>query len=151
MVTTDYGFLVALSRTLSDDDTLFEMTDGRFEIDFPAKNVSANLTGGNQTMISVSLPNVVTKAQMGYDAHGLVYASGMFQVDVASVKGNNSKYCRDVGNRVKVLIEGDVVKTLDNTYVIYIDRINDNLFFDEEISAWHSAMIVYGYYLKNSK
>ena len=151
MVTTDYGFLVALSRALSDDDTLFGMVDGKFEIDFPAKNVSANLTGGNQTMISVSLPNVVTKAQMGYDAHGLVYASGMFQIDVASVKGNNSKYCRDVGNRVKAPIEGDVVKTLDNTHIIYIDRINDNSFFDEEISAWHSALIVYGYYLKNSK
>ena len=51
MVTTDYGFLVALSRALSDDDTLFDMVSGRFEIDFPAKNVSENLTGGNQTMI----------------------------------------------------------------------------------------------------
>ena len=112
MVTTDYGFLVALSRTLSDDDTLFEMTDGRFEIDFPAKNVSENLTGGNQTMISVSLPNVVTKAQMGYDAHGLVYASGMYQIDVASVKGNNSRYCREVANRVKVLIEGEDRKSV---------------------------------------
>lgn len=150
-ITTDYNFLVALSRTLTDDDVLWDMVSGRFEIDFPAKNVSENLTGGNQTMISVSLPNVVTKAQMGYDAHGLVYASGMFQIDVASVKGNNSRYCREVANRVKVLIEGDIVKTLDNTYVIYIDRINDNLFFDEEITAWHSAMIVYGYYLKNSK
>lgn len=39
MVTTDYGFLVALSRTLSDDDTLFEMTDGRFEIEIGRAHV----------------------------------------------------------------------------------------------------------------
>ena len=151
MTNTDYDFLVALSRTLSDDDILFNLVSGKFEIDFPMKNVSTNLNDGNRSMISVSLPNVVTKAQMGYDAHGLVYASGMIQIDVASVYGNNSKYCRQIANRVKVLIEGDIVKTLDQQYVIYIDRINDNTFFDEEISAWHSAMIVYGYYLKNSK
>ncbi len=151
MTNTDYDFLVALSRTLSEDDTLFAMVDGKFEIDFPAKNVSANLDDGNETMISVSLPNVVSKAQLGYDSHGLVYASGMFQIDVASVKGNNSAYCRDVANKIKVLIEGDIVKTVDQQYVIYIDRINDNTFFDEEISAWHSSLIIYGYYLKNSK
>lgn len=151
MVNSDYDFLTALSRTLSDDDTLFAMVDGKFEIDFPAKNVSANLNDGNKTMISVSLPNVVTKAQMGYDASGLVWAAGMFQIDVASVKGNNSEYCRQVANTIKVLIEGDIVKTLDEQYVIYIDRVNDNTFFDEEITAWHSSMIVYGYYFKNSK
>lgn len=151
MTNTDYDFLIALSRTLSDDDILFNLVSGKFEIDFPMKNVSANLNDGNRSMISVSLPNVVTKAQMGYDAHGLVYASGMIQIDVASVYGNNSRYCRQIANRIKVLIEGDIVKTLDQQYVIYIDRINDNTFFDEEITAWHSAMIVYGYYLKNSK
>lgn len=150
-VTSDYDFLVAMSRALSKDDTLFAMVDGKFEIDFPAKNVSANIDDGNETMISVSLPNVVTKAQMGYDAHGLVWASGMFQIDVASVKGNNSKYCRDVANAIKVLIEGDIVEVLDTNYIIYIDRVNDNTFFDEEITAWHAALIVYGYYLKNSK
>ena len=151
MTNTDYDFLIALSRTLSDDDILFNLVSGKFERDFPMKNVSANLNDGNRSMISVSLPNVVTKAQMGYDAHGLVYASGMIQIDVASVYGNNSRYCRQIANRIKVLIEGDIVKTLDQQYVIYIDRINDNTFFDEEITAWHSAMIVYGYYLKNSK
>ena len=151
IVTSDYDFLVALSRTLSDDNILWNLVSGKFEIDFPAKNVSSNLNDGTKSMISVSLPNVVSKAQMGYDAHGLVWASAMLQIDVASVNGNNSEYCRQIANRIKVLIEGDVVKTLDQQYVIYIDRVNDNTFFDEEITAWHSAMIVYGYYLKNSK
>ena len=69
MVTTDYGFLVALSRALSDDDTLFGMVDGKFEIDFPAKNVSENLTGGTQTMISVSQQYLTEHAMCLYRKH----------------------------------------------------------------------------------
>jgi len=30
-ITTDYNFLVALSRTLTDDDVLWDMVSGRFE------------------------------------------------------------------------------------------------------------------------
>ncbi len=151
MTNSDYDFLVAISRTLSDDDTLFSLVDGKFQIDFPATKVAANITSGNQTMISISLPNVMTRAMMGYDHSGRVLASGMLQIDVASIKGNNMSYCRQVTNKIKTLIEGDVVKTTDQQYVVYVDRINDNSFFDEEIGAWHSSMIVYIEYIKSSK
>ena len=153
VVTSDYDYLVALSRKLSEDNALFALVDGKFKIDFPAGDIARTLssTTDNRTLISVSLPNVMTKAAMGYDSNGLVYASAMFQIDVASLKGNNSEYCRRVANAVKVLIEGDIVQTVGSQYVIYIDRINDNTFYDEAIAAWHSALIVYGEYRKSSK
>lgn len=151
VVNTDYDFLIALSRKLSDDDVLYSKVDA-FEIDFPAKNVLKNLNGPNRTMISVSSPNIVSKAAMGYDASGRVFATAMLQIDIASSKGNNTSYCREVANRVKVLIEGDITKTIGGyDYTIYIDRVNDNTFFDETIGCWHSALIVYGEYIKSSK
>jgi hypothetical protein len=151
VVSTDYDHLVAISRTLSDDSTLFGMTNGKFELDYPMSRVAANISSGNMTMISISAPNIVSKASLGYDASGLVQCSAMLQIDIASKKGNNSKYCRDVAARVKVLVEGDVSKVLNQRYNVYVDRINDNLFYDEEIGCWHSALIVYAYYIKNSK
>jgi hypothetical protein len=151
VVSTDYEHLVAISRTLSEDNTLFNMVDGRFEIDYPMSRVSANIKDKNMTMISVSAPNIVSKASLGYDASGLVQCSAMIQVDIASKKGNNSKYCRDVAAAVKILVEGDISKVLDKRYNIYMDRCNDNTFYSEEIGAWQSSLIWYAYYIRDSK
>jgi uncharacterized membrane protein len=151
VISTDYGHLVAISRTLSEDNTLFNMINGKFEIDYPMSRVAANISSGNMTMISISAPNIVSKASLGYDASGLVQCSAMIQVDIASKKGNNSKYCRDVASAVKILIEGDVSKVLDQRYNIYIDRCNDNTFYNEEIGAWQSSLILYAYYIRDSK
>lgn len=150
--TTDYDFIVALSRKLSDDDSLFQKVNGKMEIEYPLKNVAANLNGTNKTMVSVSAPNIVSKAAMGYDDSGLVHSSAMLQIDVASLKGNNSSYCREVANDIKCLIEGDITITVGGIqYNIYVDRVNDNLYYDEDIGCWHSAMIIYAEYIKNSK
>jgi hypothetical protein len=150
-ISSDYDHLVAISRKLSSDDALFAKCDGKFELDYPMSRVAANISSGNMTMISISAPNIVSKASLGYDASGLVQCSAMIQIDIASKKGNNSKYCRDVAAKVKILIEGDVVQTVGVQRVVYIDRVNDNTFYNEEIGAWQSSLICYANYIKDSK
>jgi hypothetical protein len=154
MVTTDYGFIQAFSRKLSDDDTLFGLVDGNFYVDFPMLKVNEKLGNTtdcpNRSIVSVSAPSIVSNGTFGSEFSGLIDVKTMFQVDVASQKGSNSEYCRQIGARVKQLVENDVVKTVGVQYVIYIGRVVDTTFWDEAIGAWHSAVICYGEYLRNN-
>ncbi len=143
----DQDYLNALSRFLSDDDTLWSMVDGQIYTDYSDTQVLDALTSTHKTLIGITIIDDTGSGRLGAAYHGIMENDVIFSIDVASIYGNSAAYCRQVCSYIKDLVFKGVEKTLGGvTYQIMVTKVNVHVYYDDDAKYYHGVVTVTGEY-----
>lgn len=143
----DQDYLYALSRFLSDNDTLWGMVDGKIFTDYPDGQILDALTDTHKTLIGVTILEDTGSGRLGAGSHGIMENDVIFQVDVASLYGDSAAYCREVCSYIKDLVFKDIEKSLGGvTYQIMVTKVNVRVYYDDDSKYYHGVVTITGDY-----
>ena len=149
---TDNDYLIAIARYLAADDTLFNLVDGKINVNYPESEITKGLgQSATQTLIGVSFASRLSAGRLGAYTHKLKEVRPVIQIDVASLYGGNASYCEQVVDRIEDIVFYDIDYVLGGyTYHIFVENLKSTTYWDSEIKCWHGIISINGLYIRTA-